>query len=61
MDALTAHRLAELESEVATLRADLEPRVRALEIAHARLIGWAAGGAFVGGAAWSVLAWLLKG
>lgn len=57
MDALTSHRLTELEE----WRSEVEARVRTLEIGYARLVGWSAGGAAVGGAALQVVLWLLKG
>lgn len=55
MDALTAHRLAKLEEQVS----EQEGRLRALEIGYAKMLGWSAGGAAVGGLAFQVIAWLI--
>lgn len=57
------HRLVEVEKDVAEMRAEnkaQEVRIRALEIGHARILGWAAGGAFVGGAIISALVKLVS-
>jgi hypothetical protein len=56
VDALTAHRLAKLEEDVS----DLEGRLRALEIGYARMLGWSAGGAAVGGLAFQIAMWLFQ-
>lgn len=55
-DALVNHRLLALEK----VQSEHEGRIRALEIGYAKILGWAAGGAFVGGAAVQVLTWLVK-
>lgn len=48
---LVEHRLRVLEEA----SADHDGRIRALEIGYARLVGWAAGGAFVGGLVFQLL------
>jgi hypothetical protein len=53
---LLEHRMRVLEEQVTSN----EVRLRALEIAHARLIGYAAGGAFIGGLVFQALTWALK-
>ncbi len=53
---LLEHRVQVLEGRVA----EHEVRLRTLEIAHAKLIGWCAGGAFAGGLAFQILQWVLK-
>jgi hypothetical protein len=53
-----SHRVTDLEKDVAEMRAEnkaQELRLRALEIANAKILGWAAGGAFVGGAFWTLI------
>jgi hypothetical protein len=55
MDALTAHRLNELEEK----SSELEGRVRALELGYARMLGWSAGGAAVGALAFQVILWMM--
>lgn len=57
--ALLYHRVDQLEKAHVKLTEEvndeLEPRLRALEISHARIIGWAAGGAFIGGLVWNIV------
>jgi hypothetical protein len=53
---LLLHRIAEVEKAAE----ELETRVRALEIAQARLIGYAAGGAFAGGLVWQIVTWFAR-
>ncbi len=55
MDAFTAHRLEKLEGSVS----ELEGRMRAMEIGYAKMLGWSAGGAAVGGLAFQILVWLM--
>lgn len=59
MSAILEHRIMALERSYHDIERTLEPRVRALEIAHARIVGWAAGGAFVGGLVWNVVSRVL--
>lgn len=54
--ALLEHRVAVLEKDTQ----ELSGRVRALEIAQAKLIGYCAGGAFAGGLAFQILTWLVR-
>lgn len=61
------HRVMELERLVkehdrgsATRYKELEMRIRVLEIAHARLVAYAAGGAFVGGVIFQVVQLLFR-
>lgn len=58
---LLNHRVQTLEDKLddhidadKNIHKELEIRVRALEIAHGKLIGYAAGGAFVGGLAFQL-------
>lgn len=55
MDALTAHRLNELEEKAS----EQEGRLRALELGYARMLGWSAGGAAVGALAFQVILYLM--
>jgi hypothetical protein len=55
MDALTAHRLDQLEER----QSEQEGRLRALEIGYAKMLGWSAGGAAVGGLAFQIIVWLM--
>lgn len=55
MDALVAHRLAELERN----SLEMEGRVRALELGYAKMLGWSAGGAAVGALAFQVILYLM--
>ena len=60
--AVLEHRIGELEKEHSDAGHDikaLEARVRALEIAWAKLVGLSAGGAAVGGAFVQLLTYLL--
>ena len=53
---LILHRIDKVEKE----QGELEKRVRALEIAHARIVAWTAGAAFAGGLAWQLAVWLMR-
>jgi hypothetical protein len=55
MDAFVAHRLEKLEETVS----EQEGRLRALEIGYAKMLGWSAGGAAVGGLAFQIIIWLM--
>lgn len=56
MDAFTEHRFRTLEEQVA----GFEGRIRALEIGYAKLLGWAAGGAFAGGLFFQLVSFMVK-
>lgn len=61
--AVLEHRIARAEEEIAEIRSEIkaiETRTRVLEIAHARILGWAAGGAFAGGGVFTILSWLIS-
>lgn len=51
---------AELERRFEDGLAKLEGRVRVLEISFARMLGWSAGGAAVGSAAFQVVVWFAQ-
>ena len=51
---------AELERRFEDGLSKLEGRVRVLEISFARMLGWSAGGAAVGSAAFQVVVWFAQ-
>jgi hypothetical protein len=51
MLSLLEHRMIQVERALEKV----EPRLHAVEIAQARILGWAAGGAFIGGVVWNVV------
>lgn len=51
---------SELEKKAEESDAKLEGRIRVLEISFARMLGWSAGGAAVGSAAFQVVVWFAQ-
>ena len=58
--AVLEHRVTELERRYDVEMRELELRVRALEVAWAKLLGLSAGGAAVGGLLFQVLQWVIE-